>query len=232
MIGGPSLRNARETARPMVEITPDLVLRAYAAGVFPMAEDGRDDALFWVDPEHRCIIPPRQFHVPRRLARTVRAERFEVSVDRRFEGVIRACAGARRDTKGTWINQRIVDLYGDLHAQGFVHSLEVWREGRLVGGLYGVALGAAFFGESMFSHERDASKVGLVHLVARLLAGGYLLLDAQFTTTHLAQFGAVEIARERYHQLLASALDARGDFYCLAEGASGAAVLQAITQTS
>ncbi len=216
----------------MVEITPELVLRAYAAGVFPMAEDREDDSLFWVDPEARGILPLTAFHVPRRLARTVRAERFEVTVNRDFDQVIEACAGARRGTPGSWINRRIVRLYGELHRMGFVHSLEVRREGRLVGGLYGVALGAAFFGESMFSHERDASKVGLVHLVARLLAGGYLLLDSQFITEHLSQFGAVELERERYHQLLASALDRQGDFSFFSEGASGSAVLQAITQTS
>ena len=216
----------------MVEITPELVLRAYAAGVFPMAEDREDESLFWVDPERRGFMPLTAFHVPRRLGRTIRSGRFEVTVNRDFEAVISACAGARRGTDGTWINRRIVALYGELHRMGFVHSLEVRSEGLLVGGLYGVSLGAAFFGESMFSHERDASKVALVHLVARLFVGGYLLLDSQFITDHLSQFGAVEIARERYHRLLAAALDRQGDFFALPEGASGEEVLQAMTQTS
>ncbi len=216
----------------MVEITPDLVLRAYAAGVFPMAETREDDELFWVDPEQRGILPLTAFHVPRRLARTVRSDRFQVGVNEAFEAVIAACADARPSAENSWINRRIVALYGALHRQGHVHSVEVFREGRLVGGLYGVSLGGAFFGESMFSRERDASKIALVHLVARLLCGGYLLLDTQFITDHLSQFGAVEIARARYHHLLGVALERQGDFFALPAGASGAEVLQAITQTS
>lgn len=216
----------------MVEITPELVLKAYAAGIFPMAEDRRDEQLFWVDPERRGILPLEAFHLPRRLARTVRRERFTITVDRAFGAVIRGCAENRPGHRGTWINDRIIELYTALHERGYVHSLEAWHGSELAGGLYGVALGGAFFGESMFQRRRDASKVALVHLVGRLLIGGYSLLDTQFITEHLAQFGAIEISRGSYHARLEAALAQRADFSCGGVELSASAILQSITQTS
>lgn len=195
------------------------LLDCYARGVFPMA-DARDDArVFLIDPERRGVIPLDGFHVPRRLARTVRADPFEVRVDTAFHEVVLACAAAGPGRTETWINRPIEQLYLELHEHGFAHSVECWRGGELLGGLYGVALQGAFFGESMFSRARDASKVALVHLVARLLAGGFVLLDAQFMTEHLAQFGAEEIGRLEYHRRLGRALAAAGDFYALGAGA-------------
>jgi leucyl/phenylalanyl-tRNA--protein transferase len=185
------------------QLTPELLLRAYAEGLFPMAERRDDRELFWVSPELRGIIPLDKFHVPKRLARTVKSDVF----DRAFVDVMTACGGTRRET---WINAEILRLYTALHASGHAHSVECRRGGRLVGGLYGVSLGAAFFGESMFSVERDASKVALVHLVAQLLRGGYTLLDTQFLTSHLAQFGAIEIPREEYLVRLSAALNRVG----------------------
>jgi leucyl/phenylalanyl-tRNA--protein transferase len=216
----------------MAAITAELLLKAYAAGVFPMAESGAGDELFWVDPEWRGILPLDAFHVPRRLSRTVRGDRFQITVDRAFGPVIRACAERREGHRDTWINAEIVALYSELFAHGSVHSVEAWQDDELAGGLYGVSLGAAFFGESMFSRRRDASKVALVHLVGRLIRGGYTLLDTQFVTGHLAQFGAIEIRRRDYHGLLARALRQRGDFSSAGAGLSAAAVLQSITQTS
>jgi leucyl/phenylalanyl-tRNA--protein transferase len=179
-------------------LTPEIVLRAYAQGVFPMAERREDPELYWVSPERRGIIPLDAFHVPKRLARTVRRDRFTVTTDRAFVDVMRACAEPAPGREQSWINDEILRLYTALHASRAAHSVECWRDGRLVGGLYGVSLGAAFFGESMFSRETDASKVALVHLVARLIEGGYALLDTQFLTAHLARFGTVEIPRADY----------------------------------
>lgn len=193
-------------------LTPDILLAAYAAGVFPMAESADDPELFWVDPERRGILPLDAFHVPRRLRRVVRQGRFAVSCDTAFEAVIRGCAEAGETRPTTWINDEIVRLYSALFARGAAHSVECRREGALVGGLYGVSLGAAFFGESMFSRETDASKVALVHLAARLRAGGYRLLDTQFLTPHLARFGGIEISRARYRRLLAGALGLPASF--------------------
>jgi leucyl/phenylalanyl-tRNA--protein transferase len=193
-------------------ITPEIMLRAYAAGIFPMAESADDPGLFWVEPELRGIIPLDRFHLSARLARTVRSDRFEVRVDTAFEAVIAACAEAKPDRAETWINLRIREIFGALFALGHVHTVECWREGRLVGGLYGLSLGGAFFGESMFHRETDASKVALVHLVARLKHGGYRLLDTQFQTGHLAQFGTLEIPRDDYRGLLDEALRHRGDW--------------------
>ncbi len=195
-----------------VEITPEILLKAYAAGIFPMAEDADDPSLFWVEPRERGIIPIDGFHVPKRLARTVRSDGFEVRVDRDFDGVIAGCASIGTDREKTWISGRIRHLYGALFDRGHCHTVEVYRDGRLVGGLYGVTLGGAFFGESMFHRERDASKVALAHLVARLRRGGFKLLDTQFVTEHLAQFGALEVPRREYKQLLRDALDAPGDW--------------------
>ena len=205
----------------MIRLTPDILLEAYAAGIFPMAEAADDSELFWVDPTRRGILPLDAFHVPRRLKRVLRRGPFEVRVDTAFEAVIRGCAAASETRPSTWINDEIVRLYGALAARGAAHSIECWHEGELAGGLYGVSLGAAFFGESMFSRVTDASKVALVHLAARLRLGGYRLLDTQFLTPHLAQFGAVEISRARYHRLLAEALRYRAVLPRALPGAGG-----------
>ncbi len=187
-------------------LTPEIVLRAYAEGVFPMAERREDKELYWVSPDHRGVIPLDAFHVPRRLARTVRSDRFKVTSDVCFVDVMRACAEPAPGREQSWINAEILRLYTALHVSGRAHSIECWRDGRLAGGLYGVSLGAAFFGESMFSRERDASKVALVHLVGRLIEGGYRLLDTQFLTQHLAGFGAKEIPRTDYMTRLRHAI--------------------------
>ena len=204
----------------MLRLTPEILVRAYAAGIFPMAESTDDPELFWVDPRRRGILPLDAFHVPRRLRRVVRRQIFEIRCDSAFEDVVRGCAEASEKRPNTWINDEIVRLYAALFAHGAAHSVECWRDGRLVGGLYGVSLGAAFFGESMFSAETDASKVALVHLVARLRLCGFRLLDTQFLTPHLARFGGIEISRKHYHRLLAEALTYRAVFSsALPEGA-------------
>ena len=196
-----------------VEITPEILLRAYAAGIFPMAESAEDPSLFWVEPRERGIIPLESFHVPKRLARTIRADLFEVRVDHDFDAVIDGCAAPGIDRDKTWINARIRRIYGELFDLGHCHTVEAYRDGRLVGGLYGVRLGAAFFGESMFHCERDASKVALVHLVARLKRGGFNLLDTQFVNDHLARFGAVEVPRRVYKRLLKDAVEAQAHWH-------------------
>jgi leucyl/phenylalanyl-tRNA--protein transferase len=190
-------------------LTPEIVLRAYAEGVFPMAERREDTELYWVSPDRRGIVPLDAFHIPKRLARTVRSDRFRVTSDVCFVEVMRACAESAPGREQSWINGEILRLYTALHASGHAHSIECWRDGRLAGGLYGVSLGAAFFGESMFSRERDASKVALVHLVAQLLGGGYELLDTQFITAHLARFGAIEIPCTEYMSHLKHAIARR-----------------------
>jgi len=201
----------------LLRLTPEILVRAYAAGIFPMAESADDPELFWVDPRRRGILPLDAFHVPRRLRRVVRRQIFEIRCDSAFEDVIRGCAEASEKRPN---NDEIVRLYAALFAHGAAHSVECWRDGRLVGGLYGVSLGAAFFGESMFSAETDASKVALVHLVARLRLCGFRLLDTQFLTPHLARFGGIEISRKHYHRLLAEALTYRAVFSsALPEGA-------------
>lgn len=187
-------------------ITPQLLLTAYANGLFPMAERRDAPSLFWLSPERRGIFPLDDFHVSKRLARTVRADKFRVTADACFERVMTACAAPAPGREETWINDEILRLYTALYERGFAHSVESWRGEDLVGGLYGVSLYGAFFGESMFSRATDASKVALVHLVARLKLGGYRLLDAQFLTDHLAQFGAIEIPRDDYLRRLAEAL--------------------------
>src|SRR3984885_2322989 len=194
-------------SRRTVEITTELMLRAYRHGLFPMAETRRGDRLYWLDPERRGILPLDRFHLPRRLARTVLSDTFTVTVDQDFAGTIAGCASAAPGREDTWINPQIERLFGELHAQGHAHSVETRQHDILVGGLYGVAIGGVFFGESMFSFARDASKVALVHLVARLRLGGFRLLDTQFVTPHLEQFGAAEIPRDRYKQRLAEAVD-------------------------
>ncbi|MBN8919167.1 MAG: leucyl/phenylalanyl-tRNA--protein transferase [Rhizobiales bacterium] len=203
-------RNSNET-----EVTPELLLRAYACGIFPMADDADDPTLFWVEPRARGIIPLKGFHIASRLARTVRANSFTVVCNRDFTGVIGACAQPRASSDRTWINGRIRALYGELFDRGHCHTVEAYSGGVLVGGLYGVSLGAAFFGESMFHRERDASKVALVHLVARLRAGGFQLLDTQFVTPHLQTFGAEEVSLARYHRLLDAAVEKDADFATL-----------------
>jgi leucyl/phenylalanyl-tRNA--protein transferase len=196
----------------IMEITPQVLLNAYANGIFPMAESADDPGLFWVEPEIRGIIPLEDFHVPRRLARTVRRNTFDIRFDSDFDAVIAACAEETRDRRSTWINQRILMLYHELFEIGHCHSVEAWQDGELVGGLYGVKLGAAFFGESMFSRATDASKVALVHLVERLKTQGFRLLDTQFTTDHLKVFGAKDVPRAEYEIMLHNALMVEADF--------------------
>lgn len=216
--------------------TVDDLIHCYERGLFPMADSQFDADFYLVDPQKRGVIPLDAFHVPHRLARTVRSDRYIVTADRDFAAVIAACAASKPGRRETWINAPIERLYGELHRIGKAHSIEVREaDGELVGGLYGVSLGAAFFGESMFSRRRDVSKIALTHLVGRLIAGGYRLLDTQFITDHLTQFGAVEIGRDDYHRRLGPALSARADFYGLAGGAAvvaGAVVLQEISQAS
>jgi leucyl/phenylalanyl-tRNA--protein transferase len=191
----------------MRPLTSDLLLRAYASGIFPMARSRDENRLYWIDPERRGILPLEAFHVSKSLRRTLRGGRFEIRCDTAFEAVMRACGEATADRPETWINEEIVRLFVELFELGLAHSVEVRQDGELVGGLYGLALGGAFFGESMFSRRTDASKAALVHLVARLRHGGFRLLDAQFVTDHLKQFGAVEIPRAEYQKRLAEALD-------------------------
>ncbi|WP_421929729.1 leucyl/phenylalanyl-tRNA--protein transferase [Neoaquamicrobium sediminum] len=197
---------------PGQRIPPDLLLRAYASGVFPMAENADDPEIFWVRPESRGIIPLDAFHAPRSLVKTARRRDFDIRFDTDFEGVIEGCAEAREGRMSTWINQPIREAYAELFARGNCHTVEAWREGRLVGGLYGVTLGRAFFGESMFSRETDASKICLMHLVERLRARGFVLLDTQFTTEHLKRFGAIDVPRAKYETLLEEALAGEARF--------------------
>ncbi|MBU6443115.1 MAG: leucyl/phenylalanyl-tRNA--protein transferase [Alphaproteobacteria bacterium] len=216
-------------------LTPELVLRAYAEGLFPMAERRDDPTLYWISPEARGIIPLDKFHVSHRLARTIRSGRFTVTADRAFAEVLAACAAPAPGREDTWINAEIVSLYTALFAKGHAHSLECWYRGRLVGGLYGVGMGAAFFGESMFSCERDASKVALAHLVARLRSAGYELLDTQFITSHLASLGACEIPRRAYMTKLKKAIAKKAVWpgYCPAPSGStmGASAALALGET-
>lgn len=211
-------------------ITPEILLRAYAAGIFPMAEDADDPSLFWVEPRERGIIPLDGVLVSRRLARTIRQDAFEIRIDQDFDAVVAACAASGPDRERTWISGRIRELYGELFDLGYCHTVEAYRGDRLVGGLYGIALGAAFFGESMFHRERDASKVAFVHLAARLRQGGFHLLDAQFVTTHLASLGAVEVSRDAYSVLLTEAVGQDADWWAWPEGVrvSGAEALEVL----
>ena len=192
-----------------IDITPELLLKAYAHGYFPMAADADSEKLFWLDPPMRGVLPLDEFHIPRRLRRTLRHGGFEIRFDHDFAGAMAACAEERPDRLQTWINAEILRLYGGLHDMGHAHSVEVWDGEGMAGGLYGVALGAAFFGESMFSRRRDASKIALVCLVAVMRDGGYTLLDTQFTTEHLARFGGREIPQMTYKALLNDALHRR-----------------------
>lgn len=199
-------------SRRTLPLSADLLLRAYSLGLFPMADSRGSDRLYWLDPEQRGVLPLDRFHLSRRLLRTIRSGAFEVSADRDFAATIAGCATPAPGRQDTWINPQIEHLYGKLYRMGYAHSIECRRNGLLVGGLYGVAIGGAFFGESMFSFATDASKVALVHLIARLRLGGFRLLDTQFVTAHLAQFGVEEIPRDQYKALLAAALDSTADW--------------------
>ncbi|MGH8641012.1 MAG: leucyl/phenylalanyl-tRNA--protein transferase [Burkholderiales bacterium] len=210
----------------VIEITPQVLLKAYACGIFPMAESADDPALYWIEPQQRGLLPLDRVHIPRRLSRTVRRGVFEVRVDSDFDGVISGCAASRPGRRTTWINPKIRALYRSLYDSGYCHTVETWRNGRLVGGLYGVALSGAFFGESMFSTERDASKVALVFLCARLIRGGFSLLDTQFVTDHLKQFGAIEVERPEFHLRLEKALAHSADFTAMPHDASPAQILE------
>ena len=198
-----------------IELTPELILRAYAAGIFPMAEDADSPDLFWVSPEKRGVLPLDGFHISRSLRKTMKTREFSIRVDTDFEAVIDGCATEGEDRDSTWINPEIRRLYGELFRRGYVHTVEVWADDELVGGLYGLSMGAAFFGESMFHRVTDASKIAMAHLVERLKAGGYRLLDTQFVTPHLASLGGIEIPRELYEVQLAAALAHQGDFFAL-----------------
>ncbi len=213
-------------------IDPDDLLKAYTLGYFPMARSRRDDAAVWVLPETRGVLPLDEARAPRRLLRTLKAGLFDITVDTRFADVIGACAKSAKGREDTWINRAIEDVYLELHQSGFAHSVECWRNGALVGGLYGVALGGIFCGESMFSKERDASKIALLHLIARLKLTGFQLLDTQFYTPHLAQFGVRECPDTDYQQMLAALLNLRADFRAAPDQLSTLTVLQSITQTS
>ena len=211
-----------------LDITPSLILRAYANGVFPMSEGAGSDDIFWVDPKFRGIIPLDSFHVSKSKRRCARKGGFDVSVNSDFQGTVAACA----DRPETWINTEISDLYQTLHRLGYAHSVEVRQDERLVGGVYGVSIGGAFFGESMFSKETNMSKIALIWLVARLKAGGYTLFDTQFITDHLASLGGIEIPRAAYHKLLSEALLVQSDFFGLPPDADADQVLHLSTQTS
>jgi leucyl/phenylalanyl-tRNA--protein transferase len=208
-------------------INPEELLLAYRLGIFPMAESRDAKDVLWVRPHERGILPLDAFHVPRRLACTVKSDRYEIKVDTQFGEVIRGCAEATPGRRDTWINSAIIEVFEALYKRGLAHSVEAWHGGALVGGLYGLSLGAAFFAESKFSRMTDASKVALVHLAARLKVGRYALLDAQFPNPHLEQFGAIAISEERFQRLLAQALAKRGDFYGLG-GRAGAGSLLAV----
>jgi leucyl/phenylalanyl-tRNA---protein transferase len=216
----------------LIEITPQVLLKAYGCGIFPMAESAEDPALYWIEPQHRGILPLDAVHVPKRLARTVRTTPFQIRIDTDYDGVIDGCAAARPGRRSTWINAKIRGLYKDLFRMGHCHTVEVWHQDKLVGGLYGVELGGAFFGESMFSYERDASKIALLYLAARLVHGGFRLLDTQFVTSHLEQFGTLEVGREAFHSLLEDALNVSADFGRLAGDAPPEAILDILARAA
>jgi leucyl/phenylalanyl-tRNA---protein transferase len=212
------------------KITTDMLLNAYRRGIFPMAESADDPQLYWIEPEARGILPLQNITVPKRLAKTIRNTTFTVHIDRDFSGVIDGCAAARSGRENTWINSQIRTLYGELFNLGHCHTVEVWEADVLVGGLYGVAVGGAFFGESMFSTRTDVSKIALIYLCSRLIAGGYTLLDTQFVTDHLRQFGTIEVDRPAFHTLLDRALGANADFARLDRGTPPAEILATIAR--
>lgn len=211
---------------PMFEITPQVLLKAYSCGIFPMAESADDPALYWIEPQQRGVLPLNGLHIPKRLMRTVRTTPLTVKVDSDYDGVIDGCAAPRAGRMSTWINGRIRSLYRELFDLGACHTVEVWNGNKMVGGLYGVALKSAFFGESMFSTERDASKIALVHLAARLIKGGFTLLDTQFVTDHLRQFGTIELDRMTFQRELEKALGKEANFYALPRDATGLEVAE------
>lgn len=215
MVDGERLFEGQDPCYPkmMSDITPELLLSAYASGIFPMADDRDDPEIQWIDPHHRGIIPLDRYHVPRSLQKVIRQQRFELRSNTAFEAVIRSCAECQPDRPRTWLNDQLIELYCTLHEKHYAHSVECWLDDRLVGGVYGLSLGGAFFGESMFSRARDASKVALVSLIERLNQGGYCLLDTQFVTDHLKQFGAVQIPRDAYIRRLGQALAIEARFH-------------------
>ncbi|MDG1021987.1 MAG: leucyl/phenylalanyl-tRNA--protein transferase [Emcibacteraceae bacterium] len=218
-----------------MNITPELLLSAYMQGIFPMAESADSDDVFWVDPDERGIFPLDQFHVPKKLAKKIKSEPFKVRINTAFQEVMFKCAEPTDnvDRRNTWINKTILTRYNELHEMGYAHSVECWQDQDLVGGLYGVSLNGAFCGESMFHTVTNASKIALVYLVARLKVGGYRLLDTQFVTDHLSQFGAIEISRKEYRARLKEALLVEdSNFYSISEEADGSTILQSVTQTS
>lgn len=216
----------------LLEITPQVLLKAYACGIFPMAESADDPGMFWVEPELRGVLPLDEFHIPKSLKKTIRKEPFEIRFDTVFDQVVELCAEAIDNRPQTWINQRIRLLYSELHKIGHAHSFEAWHDNKLVGGLYGVRLGRAFFGESMFSRMTDASKVTLVHLVYEMRRSGFTLLDTQFTTEHLEKFGVVEISRDEYQELLEDAMEGEAHFSPQDGGATSDSILQSFSQIS
>ena len=215
-----------------IEITPQVLLKAYACGIFPMAESADDPSLYWIEPQNRGVLPLDGVHVPRRLRKTCRSGLYEVRINCDFNGVIDGCAASRPGRRSTWINPRIRQLYSALFRQGHCHTVETYLDGRLVGGLYGVSLGSAFFGESMFSTERDASKVALIYLVARLVHGHFTLLDTQFVTEHLRQFGTVELGKEAFMAELEPAVAGKADFLALSEHTSADKMLALIADAN
>jgi leucyl/phenylalanyl-tRNA--protein transferase len=212
----------------IIDITPQVLLKAYSCGIVPMAESAEDTALYWIEPQQRGILLLDQVHVPRRLARTIRRGVYDVRIDSNFEAVIDGCATPSPGRRTTWINRKIRNLYRELFDAGYCHTVETWDGGKLVGGLYGVSLGGAFFGESMFSTARDASKVALIYLCARLIHGGFSLLDTQFVTEHLMQFGTMVIERAEFHSLLEKSLAHQADFRRLPADAGPQQVLDLI----
>ena len=216
----------------LFEITPQVLLKAYACGIFPMAESASDPGMFWVEPEVRGILPLESFHIPASLKKTMRKNTFSLHIDRDFDAVIKACAEKTENRDSTWINDRILTLYTELHNMGYAHSFEAWHEGKLVGGLYGVKLGTAFFGESMFSRMNDASKTTLVFRVYEMLKNGFTLLDTQFTTEHLKRFGVIDIHKSEYHTMLEAALENAADFDTYEGGATSESILQSFSQIS
>lgn len=213
-----------------IEVTADILLRAYACGIFPMAESSTDESMFWVEPDMRGIIPLENFHIPRSLKKTLRKTSFTISIDTDFKAVITECAKETTTRDNTWINDQIKELYCELHELNHAHSFEVWDNDQLVGGLYGVRLGRAFFGESMFSRKTDASKIALVHLVYQMKKQGFILLDTQFTTEHLEKFGAIEIPKHEYQLLLEDALTSDEAFFDCSLNQEGGATSDSILQ--
>ena len=222
----------RHTEPTQTRLSPDLLLAAYSLGIFPMAESASSKELFWFDPKRRGVLPLDEFHIPRRLRRTLRQGQAEIRIDHDFDAVIAGCSAPARGREGTWMNSEIRRVYRALFDQGACHTVEVYENGELTGGLYGVSIGAAFFGESMFHRRTDASKIALAFLVARLKAGGFTLLDTQFVTDHLTRFGAIEVSRREYHEMLDEALEIPADFYWLAMPSSSEDCLQLVSHTS